>query len=123
LAGQIKTLSGKAMAPEPKKPPTGRTERKYLIAVLVIIVVATVVFFGIRQFTPPPAEEVTHGGPDPMYSAPPAITPTLPEEGEDGQALREMRPDALRPGGEVEPEAPPPAGEAQPPGQPQPATE
>jgi hypothetical protein len=79
------------MADKPTKPPTGRMERKYLIWALIIIVAATVLYFVIRQFTPEPAGDATHGGPAPEYSAPPAIPQGIPEEG-NGEALRELRP-------------------------------
>lgn len=107
------------MARNPKRPPTRRNERTYLITALIIVVVASVAYFAVRQFTPEPADDATHGGPAPEASAPPAIAPSLPENG-NGQELREMRPDALTPGGETEPQATPPAGQPQPGDQPQP---
>jgi len=68
------------MARQPNRPPTGGTERKYLLIVAGIIVVATVIFVVSRMFTPDPAADPDHGGPDIERSAPPTQEPELPEE-------------------------------------------
>lgn len=68
------------MARPPSRPPTGKTERKYLLMAAVLLVVASVIFVASRMFTPDPAADTTHGGPDIERSAPPTQEPELPEE-------------------------------------------
>ena len=68
------------MARDPNRPPTGGTERKYLLIALGIIVVATIFFVISRMFTPDPAPDPNHGGPNVERSAPPTEEPELPED-------------------------------------------
>ena len=70
------------MARDPNRPPSGGTERKYLLIAVGIIVVATVIFVISRMFTPEPAPDPNHGGPNIERSAPPTLEPELPEERE-----------------------------------------
>lgn len=68
------------MAPNPKRPPTGLTERKYLLVALAIIVAATVVYVASQMFAPEPVASPDHGGPSIEHGAPPTEEPELPEE-------------------------------------------
>ena len=68
------------MARDPNRPPTGGTERKYLLIALGIVFVATIFFVISRMFTPDPAPDPNHGGPNVERSAPPTEEPELPED-------------------------------------------
>jgi hypothetical protein len=68
------------MAPHPNHPPTGRTERKYLLVALAIVVAASVIYFATRMLGPDPAPEIDHGGPSVEHGAPPTEEPELPED-------------------------------------------
>jgi hypothetical protein len=70
------------MARDPNRPPSGGTERRYLLIAVGIIVVATVIFVISRMFTPEPAPDPNHGGPNIERAAPPTEEPELPEERE-----------------------------------------